>query len=153
MGIERAIFRSFLPGWVRLGWKPAKMFQEAKRLKIPSYKTQVMYDDIRLQRDRFNYTDKVVDFTATKTPTKRIMIETELRRRRKYRITGHFRVRDVETGYFKDEIRNFYSDTLRTKEGWSDEFMTRYSIPEIARYKIYESGEIVTIEHNKGWAY
>ena len=153
MGIERSLFRTMLPEWSRLGFSGSAMIRQAGRMGIATYRRKDMLSDIRSAQDRVSFGNKLMDFPGNQRPVKSVMAETELRAARKYRVFGTFQTRDTETGRVQYEHKSFYTDTLRTKADFADEFMGAMDIPEISRYKIYEAGDITLIEHNTGWRY
>lgn len=152
-GIDRAIARALFPDWATKGWSASRMIRGLIRAKIPTYRNTDMFRDIRQALDRKTFSPKVMDFGADKLPVKSIISETELAKPRKFLITGRFKERDLETGRVTYNIKSIYTDTLKTKDGYVDDFMDIAELGGAGTYKTVEEGEILFIAHNRGMRY
>lgn len=152
-GIDRAIARALFPDWASKGWSASRMIRGLIRSNIPTYRRSAMLTDIRQALDRIKFSPRAMAFPTDSLPTKTIMAETELAKPRKYLITGRFKERDLETGRVTYNIKSIYTDTLRTKEGYVDDFMGVAEMGGAGTYKTVEEGEILYIAHNRGMTY
>ena len=120
---------------------------------VGTYRRTDMLKDIREAKDIYTYGSKVKDLAINIRPPTDIMVETKLKRARRYRVFASARHVNKETGRVSYHNISFYDDSLRTKEQWEDEYIDQKEKDE------YEVGETVTdvdifaIEHHEGWGY
>lgn len=151
--IDRAIARALFPDWASKGWGAARMIRGLRSAGIPTYRRTDMLRDIRQSLDRIKFSPRVMAFDTAKIPTKTIMSEAELGKERKYLVTGRFKERDLETGRVTYNIKSIYTDTLKSKEGFVDDFAGVAEMGGAGTYKTIEEGEILFIAHNRGFTY
>lgn len=151
--IDRAIARTMFPDWATKGWSAARMIRGLRVAKIPLYRRTDMLRDIRQSLDRIKFSPRMMAYDTARIPTKTIMSETELGKPRKYLVTGRFKERDLETGRVTYNIKSIYTDTLKTKDGFVDDFMGIAEMGGAGTYKNVEEGEILFVAHNRGFTY
>jgi len=120
---------------------------------VGTYRRADMLKDIREARGIYTFGSKVKGLPINVLPPTDMMVETALKRPRRYRVFGMARHEDRGTGRISYRDISFYDDSLRTKEQWEKEYIQQKEKAE------YEVGEIVTgidifaIEHQEGWRY
>lgn len=150
--MPRYLGRMVIPKLLKKGYSVPAVVRYLRKT-TGGWRYQIMLMDIREIRgiQRFGKAVKRLSFTAI--PSKRIMVETELRAARKYRIFGTAKYVNKETGRTTYESISFYDNTLRTKERWGEEYMR---MKEQAKYReevVCEELDIFSIEHQEGWDY
>lgn len=81
------------------------------------------------------------------------MVESPLRRARKYRVYGRVTVEDVDTGAREERMVSFYTDTRDSKEGWERSFLAESEGTESRGAQRYVALQIASVEHQAGWSY
>lgn len=153
-GEIRAWGRLLIPHFVQQGLSANAIIREVKKaLGGRGWRRQVMLADIREAMGIMRLEKVVRGLPRDKRPPKSAMVETDLRRPRKYRVFADAEYMDLETRKVEKKTVSWYTDTLRTKEEWAIEF-TDYV--EREKYKpgfAVKSVEIKAIEHNRGFTY
>lgn len=153
MAIKRALFRAALPRWAKLGWSGARMIREARRLAIPTFRYSVMYADIRRAKEMFYFAPKVRAFSSAEPISRGLMVHTKLRRPYKYRVYGEFIEIDPELEVSVKRTRSFYTDDLKSKQGYMDDFSAMMEETEEYRGIEVLRAEVSVVEHNMGAGY
>jgi len=112
-----------------------------------------MLSDIRESYGVALYGDKIKGLAVNVTPPKDLMVETELRRPRKYRVFGTAKYFNEETGYTMYNPVSFYDDKLRTKEQWEREFIRQKKVSTTEDVFSIEELDIYSIQHYEGAFY
>jgi ATP phosphoribosyltransferase regulatory subunit HisZ len=150
--IERYIGRMLIPKMIDLGYAGNAIIRELRNLGY-GYRYQNMLADIREQTQIAAFGASVKNLAEDVYPSKAIMTDAELSQPRRYRIFGTAKYVNVETGIVTYEPVSFYTDTLNTKQGWMQEYIT---VKEEAKYRedvSIEGLDIFAIEHNTGFSY
>ena len=118
-----------------------------------TYRRTDMLRDIREAKDIHQFGASVRDLAVNVRPPQDIMVETALTRRRKYRVFGRVKEVDIDTGRVQYKIKSFYTDSLRTKEQWVDEFQRQKQQSDSEPQLLVEEMDIYAIEHFEGMPY
>ena len=116
---------------IPLDWATRRIISMLSRT-TGTYRRTDMLRDIREARDINQFGASVRDLAVNIRPPQDIMVETELTRRRKYRVFGRVKEIDIDTGRVQYSVKSFYTDSLRTKEQWVDEFQQQKQQPDSA---------------------
>lgn len=151
-GIARSLARLYYPQWIRAGWGANAMVRQARTLGL-SYRRTIMLGDIREFTGLMRREKAVRAVVRSVLPSRSVMVETELRRARRYRVFGDVTYRNRLTGEEFTQTVSFYDDELRSLDQWEEEYERQ---KEEAEYR--EDLEIVkvdfrAIEHNRGFRY
>lgn len=150
--LERYIARMLIPKFIDLGYAGAAIVRELRKQGY-GYRYQDMLSDIREQAQIATYGDVVKKLADNVKPPRSIMTETELSAPRKYRVFGTAKYVNIETGRTTYEPISFYSDTLRTKEKWTEDYVGQKEESKYREDVSVEGVDIYAIEHNEGWRY
>lgn len=148
----RAFGKPFIPQLVRQGLSSGRIISTLKQHGV-SYRRTDMLKDIR----EVTGLARMESFTRAADPRKAFpkfgMIETTLRKDRRYRVFGKLEYRDTLTGetFMKDV--SFYTDTNKGKELWDDDFLDQYEMGEYKPAMYVTDFTIVNVEHQTGWSY
>lgn len=150
--IERYIGRMLIPKFIDLGYAGSAIIRELRNLGY-SYRNTDMLRDIREQVQIAAFGDAVKNLAGDVIPPNYVMTETLLSQPRAYRVFGTAKYVNVETGRVTYEPVSFYTDTLKSKDDWLNQYI---SMKEEAAYRSdvsVEGIDIYAIEHNEGWLY
>lgn len=150
--MARYLGRMIIGKRVALGWSSSRIVKDLVKTS-GSYRRIDMLRDIREIQDVEAFGSKVRDLAVNVRPSQDIMVEMELTRKRKYRVFGRVKTVDIDTGYVRYEIKSFYSDSLRTKEQWGEEFLRQKRISDSDPTVAVEEMDIYAIEHYEGMPY
>ena len=150
--MARYLGRMVLGQLVPLDWSTRRIINYLGR-STGTYRRTDMLRDIREAQDIHQFGSSVRDLAINVRPPQDIMVETALTRRRKYRVFGRVKSVDVDTGRVQYEIKSFYTDSLRTKEQWVDEFQRQKQLSDSAPEFAVEEMDIYAIEHFEGMPY
>ena len=81
------------------------------------------------------------------------MVETYLRRARRYRVHAIAIQVDPRTGEETERNVSFYTNTRGSKNDWYDAFMQEYTGIPGTPSELIKDLEIISVEHQKGWKY
>jgi hypothetical protein len=150
--LERYIARMLIPKFIDLGYAGSAIVRELRKQGY-GYRYQNMLSDIREQTQIAIYGDVVRKLADNVKPSQGIMTETELLAPRKYRVFGTAKYLNIETGRTSYEPISFYTDTLRTKQQWVEEYVGQKEESKYREDVSVEGIDIYAIEHNEGWRY
>jgi hypothetical protein len=150
--IARYVARMLIPKFIDLGYIGSAIIRELKTSGY-SYRYQVMLKDIREQQQISVFGEAVRKLADNVKPPKSIMTETELSAARKYRVFGTAKYVNIETGRTTYEPISFYTDTLRTKEKWAEDYIGQKEESKYREDVSVEGIDIYALEHNEGWRY
>ena len=151
-GMARAIGRLLIPQFVQQGMGSNEIQRQFKAMGL-GWRRQVMLADIREVTGMMKLERIVRAIPRNQLPRKSHVVETDLRRARKYRVHAEITYEDTETGEIITKKGSFYTDTLDTPAGWEDQYI------EMKRKEDYKPDQEVlavqpvSIEHNKGFRY
>ena len=151
-GMARAIGRLLIPQFVAQGMGSNEIQRQFKAMGL-GWRRQVMLADIREVTGMMKLERIVRAIPRNQLPRKSHMVETDLRRARKYRIFVEAHVEDIETGEQYIVKKSMYSDELNTPEGWESEYIDHEQEDTTDPTKWINGVDLVSIEHNKGFAY
>lgn len=152
-GEARAFARLIMPDLVKRGFGANRIIRELGSMGMETYRRKVMLSDIR------EYTGLIRREASARAASpdlpfpKGSMVETELMADVKYRGFLDVEFRDTETGEVWSSTKSFYTEELKSPEGWIDDFTGRYQ--EYWGRKGYEltSIKLKGVEHAAGWRY
>jgi len=151
-GSARSIAMAMLPAHVKAGYSASKVIATWK-LRGLTYRRGTMLADYRDAANRLNFSPKVIDYVGSKKIPKSIMSETELKRNRRYRVFANVKYVDSETGRTTYKGVSFYDNTLRTKEGWGQEYIKQKQTAAYEEQLEVAEISITEVQHQKGWKY
>lgn len=152
-GEARAFARLIMPDLVKRGFGANRILRELTSMGMKTYRRKVMLSDIREYTGLIRR-EKSARAAAQHLPFPRgSMVETDLMADVKYRGFLDVEFRDTETGEIWSSTKSFYTDELKSPEGWIADFSGRYQ--EYWGRKGYEltSIELKGVEHAAGWRY
>ena len=148
----RAFGKPFIPQLVRQGLSSGRIISTLIEHGV-SYRRQDMLRDIR----EVTGLARMESFTRAADPRQAFpkfgMIETELRKDRRYRVFGKLEYRDTLTGETFEKNVSFYTDTNKGKDLWDEDFLDQYEMGEYKPAKYVTGFNIVNVEHQAGWSY
>lgn len=151
-GIGRAIFRAMISQFVGIGLSSNFMVREARRLGI-SYRRQVMLQDIREVGGLLGKEASVRQIGSSVIVPKGVMVETDLRRARNYRVFGDVVYTNIDTGVSREQTISFYDDQRRSKDDYISLYERDKEESEYLPEEEVTSLAIRSVEHNKGLPY
>lgn len=151
-GIGRAIFRAMISQFVGLGLSSNFMVREARRLGI-SYRRQTMLGDIRELSGLLGKEASVRQLSSSILVPRGVMVETDLRRARNYRVFGDVVYTNIETGVSRDQTISFYTNDRKSKDDWAADFVEDKEESEYLPEESVTGLVIRSVEHNKGLPY
>jgi len=151
-GIGRAIFRAMISQLVGLSLSSNFMVREARRLGI-SYRRQIMLQDIREIGGLLGKEASVKQISSSILIPKGVMVETDLRRARNYRVFGDVVYTNVNTGVERRQTISFYDDQRRSKDDYISFYERDKEESEYLPEESITSLAIRSVEHNKGLPY
>lgn len=149
---SRSLARMVFPTLARHGWSYARMLRYAKTKKWV-YAPKVMASDIREMRSSALYSRKVMDLSPNVLIPKNIMVETELTMKRKYRIFGLGKYRNVETDRVAYFYKSKYRNELLSKEEYSKEYIAWQNQTRGTGDWLCEDFQIIDLHHFEGYPY
>jgi hypothetical protein len=153
-GEIRAWGRMLIPHFAAQGLGPNAIMREVRKaLGGRGWKRQVMLDDIRKVTGFMKLEPIVRKIPDWKRPWKSAMVETDLRRPRKYRIFADAEWMDLRSGEIEKKMVSWYTDRSGTMRDWKNGFIEWV---EREKYKpdfALVSLTIRCIEHNRGFTY
>lgn len=151
-GIGRAIFRAMISQFVGLSLSSNFMVREARRLGI-SYRRQIMLQDIREIGGLLGKEASVRSFGSSALIPKGLMVETDLRRARNYRVFGNVVYTNIDTGKSREQTISFYDNERRSKDDYISLYERDKEESEYLPEESITSLTIRSVEHNKGLPY
>lgn len=150
--VPRYLARMVIPKLVKQGLSASAIIRDLRGRGL-IYRRMSMLSDIRREVGIFKFGKAVVSLGSDVQIPKRIMVETDLLRARKYRVYGTAKYVNIETGRTTYEPVSFYDNTLRTKDQWSEEYISQKEEAKYREEVVCEGIEIFSVEHNKGFRY
>lgn len=152
VGSARAVFRSFAPQWVRLGWSANQMINRAREMGIGFRRSEMLA--ITRAATGLEKLEKAVRATAGDALfPKYAMVEADFRAARRYLIHGVIRYTDPETGEETVDHISFYDNTRKTKDQWVSDWFDRSAWSDSVEMVAIHGLEIVSVQHKPGWGY
>lgn len=151
-GPSRAIFRAALPTFITRGLSSNAMINQARTLGV-SYRRINMLADIREFSGLMKQEAAVINTASDTLVSKFNMVETDLRRARRYRGFAHVTYENNLTGEQVTQPVSFYDDELRTSDDWMEEFERNRIESEYKTDQTIVGFELSSVEHQAGWAY
>ena len=114
---------------------------------------QMMQSEYRTAAGLVAYQKPIAALKQNTTMPKQFMVERKLRIERNYLLSGKATVFNADTGESYTKYVSMYSEELRSKSGWTDEYI---SGTVVAKYKPEESIsdiEWISVSHNEGAPY
>lgn len=148
----RAWARLVIPGLVGQGFGVTRIVSQLRTMGL-SYRRQDMFRDVNELRDLNLLKQPTQDLPWDSIPKRNVMVETELKQFRKYRIYANVTYRDVKTGAESRQIISFYSNERRTKDEWITEYIDMKTAADYRPDVYVAQMDIWGIEHNRGWSY
>lgn len=153
IGEQRAWSRAAMPELVARGLGSNAIVRQLKDWGLGKYRRAVMLSDIREFTGLHKLERAVRLIDAYKPAPRHVMVETELRRDRRYRVFGKMEVFNQLTGETEDQIISFYDDENLGKKQWIERFQDQFYAMQYDPQRIITKTEITAIEHQKGWKF
>lgn len=150
--MARFLGRMVFGEYVRRGWSSASIIRELAKT-TGTYRRTTMLRDIREAQDIEAFGGLVQKLPVNVTPPRDIMVETTLRRRRKYRVFGRVKEINIETGRVSYDNISFYDGKLRTKEQWGNEYLRQKKESDSDPTVTIDEIDIWSIEHDDRFGY
>jgi len=151
-GEERAWGRLMIPDLIRRGLGSNAIIRELANI-TGTWRRSVMLQDIRQFSGLMKLERAVRALSPDRLPTKAHMVESDLRRARKYRVYGTLTVENTETGETTTKTVSMYTNDLKSKTEWENDYLDPHRLQGYTQGITLQGLEIKSIEHNKGFAY
>lgn len=151
-GSSRALFRLLIPGLVTQGLGANAILGAARDMGF-GVQRQWGLGQIREISGLMRLERAVRGHPRDVLPHRGLMVETELRRPRRYRVFADVTYFNTETGERQSQLISFYDDERLTKEQWRSAFDVARGESAYRTDEVVEKFDIRSIEHNKGWSY
>lgn len=151
-GLVRAAARLLIGPLIQQGLGSNAIIRQLQGIGM-SYQRTVMLADIRSFSGMAKLETTVRKIAGDLVFPQYGMVESTLRRARKYRIYGTLTLEDQDTWETTQRHVSFYSDDRRSKDDWEAEVMDLYEggiYEEARRINLFE---ITSVEHQRGWNY
>lgn len=146
------LLRQFLPGWIAQGYSVTKLYNQWKGTELGMRKKEFL----KVGRHVTGLMKKekaVMAWPERELPKRHLFVETDLRRVKRYRVFAKAQYYDLWEEEDIEKHISFYTDSLKTKYDWEQEFMEQFGEEEqYQRYHI-RSLKIGSIEHQSGAPY
>ncbi len=152
MPFARAAARAMMPRLVSYGWSSSRIVGWLG-LHAATYRRATMLRDIRKFTNLVKFSPKVIKAVSDKPLSRSLIIEHDLNRPRNYRVYAQAKYTDLETGKVSYRHLSFYDDTLRSKEGWGEEFERAKQEAEYLPAFSISDVTVLAVEHNRGLPY
>jgi hypothetical protein len=152
IGVMRAVGRLAIAGFTAQGFTANRIINELRALGL-SYRRQTMLEDIRYFTGKLKLEDAVRRVGADVLFPQHAMVETYLRRARKYRVFGDLTIEDPVTGEKLTRTVSFYTNKRASKRDWEQDFFGEFEGSESQGSMRFLSLEIRSVEHQSGWKY
>jgi len=147
------IVRSIIRRSIGAGWSGRRIYSALPDWGLPSYHRADFFNIMRYEREFLRVGKPTVDAPSDVRFPRNIMVEEEFEADFRYRIHGKMTYYDAVTDQEIETAIQMYSDDNLGKDGWQDDFISRYS-------KRYEEEEIDIISvsfdkisHQPGYRY
>lgn len=151
VGSARAVFRSFAPGWAKLGWSANAMINEAKRLNI-SFRRKEMLTTTRWATGLAKLEAAARRADPDQLFPQYAMVPSDFRSARRYLIHAEIYFTDPVTGQSVTEHISFFDNTLKTKNQWLGDWFDKAAWTDSKEAAAIHGATIVSVEHKMGWA-
>ncbi|MBA7471385.1 hypothetical protein ES707_06691 [subsurface metagenome] len=152
MGIERAIGRAIIERMAPTGMSANSIINLA-RDQGGSYRRTDMLEDIRVAGERFKNQYWVESLKSNEVVSAGLMVDKDLGIDRKYRVYGTYSYYDTETEDYYDETKSFYTNDLKNKGAWVDDYQESFEEGYAQVGEEYMGFSVTAVEHNTGWGY
>ncbi|KKN25067.1 hypothetical protein LCGC14_0888500 [marine sediment metagenome] len=150
--MARYLGRMVIPKLIKKGYNTVAIGRYLRKT-TGTWRRATMLVDIREAKGLITFGKKVQGLSLKSAIPKNLMVETELRGIHKYRVIGMSKKVHVVTGHVKYEMLSIYSTRLKTKEGWSQEFIEKQPLTGSDPEYLVEEVDIFGIEHQEGSRY
>jgi len=148
----RAIARLAIAGFTKEGLTANAIIRQLGNLSL-TYRRTTMLLDIREFSGLMRLESAVRNIPWNVVMPRYGMVETYLRRARRYRVFGIATRTDPRTGEEEEKPVSFYTNTRGSKNDWYDSFMEEYQGSESEGAWLFTDFEVTSVEHQKGWKY
>lgn len=149
---KQLLLRNFLPGWIVAGRTVTALYNQWKGTELGMRKQEFL----KVGREVSGLMKKekaVVAWPERELPKHHLFIETDLRRAKRYRVFARATYYDMWEDQDIEKHISFYTDSLKSKYDWEQEFMEQFGeVEEYQRYHI-RGLKIGSIEHQAGAPY
>lgn len=148
----RAIARLAIAGFVKQGLTSNAIIRQLGNLAL-TYRRTTMLLDIREFSGLMRLERAVRAIPWDVVMPQYGMVETYLRRARRYRVFGIATRTDPRTGEESESVVSFYTNKRGSKNEWYEQFMREYQGSESEGAWMFTDFEVTSVEHQKGWKY
>jgi uncharacterized protein related to proFAR isomerase len=148
----RAIGRLAIGGLVKQGLGSNAIIGVLAEVGL-SYRRTTMLADIREFTGLMRLEKTVRQVAMDAIFPQHAMVETYLRRARRYRVFGTLTVEDPLTWERKEVNVSFYTDDRKSKEEWEQDFFEEFRDSESAQGGELLDLQIRSVSHQSGWSY
>ncbi len=150
--VTEIIRRSVISNLVSAGLGSNAIIRELGTLGL-SYRRVNMLADIRSASGLMKLEKTISTISASIPFPRYAMVESTLRRNRRYRVYGKLELNNALTG--EHEIRNvsWYTNTRDSKEGWARDFLSAYERETYEGSMYAVDLTVSSVEHQSGWKY
>lgn len=148
----RAVARLAIAGFAKEGLTANAIVRQLGNLSL-TYRRTMMLLDIREFTGLMRLESAVKNIPWNVVMPQYGMVETYLRRARRYRVFGRVTRTDPRTGEEDEKPVSFYTNARGSKNDWYDAFMKEYQGSESEGAWLFTDFEVTSVEHQKGWKY
>lgn len=117
------------------------------------YRRQTMLDDIRQINGLAKLEMQVLNIPSSQLFPQFGMVESYLRRARKYRVYVRVSYEDIESGEITESMASFYTDERKSKDAWEQDFSEMFPESESGKMYSLSDARIASVEHQRGFSY
>ncbi len=151
-GVARALARAMIGSYVSAGLGSNAIINVFRDLGI-GYRRTTMLEDIRQITGLARLENTVKNLPSNLLFPQYGMVQSYLRRARRYRVYVRATVEDLKTGESFEKMTSFYTDSRMSKDDWESTWLDQFA--ESASGKMFGvvDGRIASVEHNVGFDY
>ncbi len=112
-----------------------------------------MLDDIRQINGLAKLEMQVLNIPSSQLFPQFGMVESYLRRARKYRVYVRVSYEDIESGEITESMASFYTDERKSKDAWEQDFSEMFPESESGKMYSLSDARIASVEHQRGFSY
>lgn len=149
----RTFAKAFMGSYVEMGFSSRMIQKDLISRFGKAYRFQNIQADIRSFTGMMKKQSILGKISTTTAVPNYAIVETELLAPYRYRVYAKLKVTEVETGATKEQYISFYDDERKSKDQWTQDFLSDYSDMYYNQNTIITSIDITMIEHDKRLSY
>lgn len=149
----RVIAKSLLPGWIAAGFSAAESFRKLQAVAGGGYRRTEWLADYREAKGVVVNEIPIAKMRMETPIPRNVMIETELRRPRRYLIKARASFEGAKPGEIIERHISWYTETAQSKEQLIDEYLEKLAPKKYEDIELPFEIRIRAIHHNIGMDY